>query len=154
MKHASHIHSGKAGKEQEYLEGWQRARAELDNFRKQMRLEVAAQAQRASQANIPKVLALADNFQAIMSHVPPELAGNAWVQGVLHVARQCDQLLAELGVEVFGAVGEQFDPRRHEAVEQIAGEGESKVVAVLQRGYKTGDLVLRPAKVKVSNEQF
>lgn len=149
-RHASHFHRVGDGKEQEYLAGWQRARAELDNFRKRLASEGQEQRQAARHTLIHALLPLADNLQAMISHLPPQLAADPWAAGVVHIARQYDQLLAELGVKVFGAAGELFDPAKHEAVEKVAGEDKEKVAEVLQRGYKIGGKVIRPAKVKVS----
>lgn len=149
-KHASHFHRVGDSKEQEYLAGWQRARAELDNFRRRVKEERVGQQHMALQALIVELLPLADNLRAAAAHVPAELAAHPWVVGIIHIERQYGQLLAQLGVEVIGTVGEEFNPACHEAVAAVAGGGEGKVVEVLQPGYKMGEKVLRPAKVKVS----
>lgn len=149
-KHASHFHRVGETKEQEYLEGWRRARAELDNFRRRVKEEKVGQQQMALQALIVELLPLADNLRAMAAHVPVELVAHPWVEGVLHVERQFSRLLTQLGVEILGVAGEKFNPAWHEAVEKMGGGEEVRVVAVLQPGYKMGEKVLRPAKVKVS----
>lgn len=145
-KHASQVHGLKNSKEQEYLAGWQRAQADLANFRKRMLAEQGEMSQRAKQMVLEPLLAVVDNFRAITMHLPDDLKDNAWAAGVLHVARQMDQLLADFGVTVIDQTGIPFDPRFHEAV---AGEGEH-VQEVVQVGYQLGEKVLKAAKVKVS----
>ncbi len=142
----------KKEKEQEYLAGWQRARAELVNFRKNMAEQSVAERDRLKQDVIEPLMQLADNMQALVVHCPPDLATNGWVQGVLHVARQFDQVLADYGVTLIDQADVPFDPRWHEAVESSGDktEGEEKVMAIVQRGYRIGDRVLRPAKVTIS----
>lgn len=152
MIHATHIHSAPGSREQEYLEGWQRARAELDNFRKRIAAEDEAQRMRMKRELVESFLALADHFQSLAKHIPRELKGHAWADGVLHVARQFEQALREFQVVPIDAADTVFDPTRHEAVEQVKKKGVKKglVVEVLQPGYVIGDTVVRPAKVKVA----
>ncbi len=152
--HASSLHSSakkrekqeSESKEQEYLRGWQQAQADLANFRKRMHEEQAHMSVRAKAGMLEALLPIADNFRAIAAHAPEELKNNPWAQGVLHVARQVEQLLSELGVEIISQTGIPFDPHIHEAV---AGEGEL-VSDVVQAGYRLGEKVLKPAKVRVS----
>lgn len=152
MKSAKHIHGEPHSKEQEYLAGWKRARAELDNFRKRMAKEQTEQGARLKRNLVEPLLEVADNFTAIIEHVPPEQKDNNWTQGVLHVARQLDQVLTEFEVKKIGSVGEAFDPAIHEA----GGEEKSEqhqagvVVKVIRPGYQVGELVIRPARVTVS----
>jgi molecular chaperone GrpE len=153
MTHASSLHNaakkinGQASKEHEYLLGWQRAQADLANFRKRMHEEQAHMGTRAKATMLEALLPIADNFRAIAAHAPEELQGNPWAQGVLHVARQVEQLLTELGVEIISQTGVPFDPHIHEAV---AGEGDT-VNDVVQAGYRLGEKVLKAAKVTVRN---
>lgn len=156
MKHASHIHGKKpaSSKEKEYLEGWQRSRAELDNFRKRIQASQGESRERLKRELITSLLSLADNFSAITNHVPADLKDNSWVQGVLHVGRQLDQLLQEFGLEKIGQVSEPFDPVRHEAIAHVKDEKAppDTVVSVVSPGYKLGQTVIRPAKVSVSSD--
>lgn len=153
MIHARKSHTVVASnKEQEYLAGWQRERAELQNFRKRMQEQAVRGQQAALRAILEPLLDLADNFQAMVRHVPPALEQDAWVAGVLHIARQLDGLLADYNVRVIEAMGQPFDPARHEAIEHEQREGvpSGHVVEVVSRGYQLGDEVLRPAKVKIA----
>lgn len=150
--HANTIHTPSPSREQEYLAGWQRARAELDNFRKRVNQEQSHQQLRLRQEVITPLLGLADTFQAMADHLPDDLTDHAWALGVVHVARQIKQILREYGVVPIAAIGDQFDPRKHEAVSKVKklGTASGCVVEVLQTGYVLEDKVIRPAKVKVA----
>lgn len=152
MIHATSIHGQESPQAQQYLAGWQRARAALDNFRKQAAAAGADERARARAAVIEPLLALSDNFAAMTQHVPADLANNSWTAGVLHIARQLESLLADYGVERITPAGEQFDPTQHEAVAQVpqADHASGLVVEVIQSGYRVGDRIVRPAKVKIA----
>lgn len=139
-------------KEQEYLAGWQRERAELQNFRKRTQAQALHNHQQALKTVLEPLLGVVDNFQAMMKHVPSELAQQAWVAGVLHIARQVEQLLDGYGVQVIEALGQPFDPLRHEAIESVDGAGKpsGQVVEVVTPGYLVGEEVIRPARVKIA----
>lgn len=137
-------------KEQEYLLGWKRARAELLNLQRRVAADREADMSRLKAQAIEPLLPIADNFGALAQHVPEDMKENSWAQGVLHIARQLDGVLRELGVEVISPEGEEFNPLYHEAVEEVEGEKENIVAGVVQIGYRIGETILRPAKVKVS----
>lgn len=151
MIHSTQIHAA-AHNEQEYLAGWQRARAELDNLRKRYQNAQAQQRQQIKREVIESLLALADSFQSLQRHVPDTLAQDSWVTGVKHVARQFEQLLVQQGVQTINPAGDPFDPAQHEAVDQISPNDEPSgiITKVIQPGYKIDNLVIRPAKVRVS----
>jgi len=136
----------------EYLDGWQRARAELDNFRKRTQEEQSLRHVQAAQQAIEPLLELSYNFQAMIEHVPVELADHSWVQGVIHVARQLEDIIASYNVSPIEALNQPFDPQLHEAVEKVKHTKESsgQVVEVVRAGYVMGDRVIRPAQVKVA----
>ena len=135
-----------------YLEQWQRAKAELANYTKQVNTERAQVHARLTQSLLTPLLPLADNFQAMIEHAPAELADNSWVTGVTHIGKQLESILVELGAVRMDPSEEAFDPMRHEAVEEVAIEGieSGTIVEVLQPGYLVGEQVFRPAKVKVA----
>lgn len=153
MTHASIIHGARFSVAQEYLAGWQRARAELDNFRKRVQARQHEQVTHHVQRVLEPVLSLNDNFRAMIDHVPAELADHAWAQGVLHIARQLNDILTQFGVTVVGDVGDTFDPRLHEALEDVANTAQPSgtIVEVVQVGYQLNDKIIRPAKVKIAS---
>jgi molecular chaperone GrpE len=136
-------------KEQEYLEGWKRARADLENIQKRMGEQLMQNRMSSKRGAVESLLPLADNFRSLIDHAPK--GDDPWVQGVLHVARQIDQVLEEMGVEIIHKKNILFDPKIHEAVEEIEGEENKKgeVAEIVQAGYKMGETTIRPAKVKV-----
>lgn len=140
-------------KSNEYLEGWQRTRAEFANYKKRVEKEMRESHQRGAHDAIAKVLPILDDFERALSNLPEDLKENSWVSGVSMVQRKFEKLLQEYNVEVLDPVGEVFDPNRHEAIGMEASDQyESGYVTVtLQKGYTSGDRVLRPALVKVSS---
>ncbi|PIT97871.1 MAG: nucleotide exchange factor GrpE [Candidatus Andersenbacteria bacterium CG10_big_fil_rev_8_21_14_0_10_54_11] len=146
---ASHIHG--TVKAAEYLAGWQRAQAELENIRRRQATEQTAQRARLTQEVAEPLLEIADNFRAAVAHIPPDIVDNAWTEGVLHIARQVENALTALGVTVIEGQGGAFDPKLHEAVHQEPARGKPGVIIeVVQPGYRVGDRIIRPARVKVS----
>lgn len=150
MLHSSEIHG--VSKAREYLSGWQRARADLDNFRRRVHQEQQQQNEQVKRRLIYDLMPLVDNFRAVAIHLPAELKDNVWAQGVLHVTRQLEQLLQQYDVVPINEAGQPFNPVLHEAVATVEDEtaGSGLVVEVMQAGYRIGDQVIRPAKVKVA----
>jgi len=136
----------------EYLDKWKRAKADLANYTKQVQAERTAVYSRLTSQLLTSLLPLADNFQAMLAHTPPELVDNSWVTGVIHIGKQVDDILTEYGAVQMEVGQEEFNPKRHEAIEEVEVEGVTSgtVVEVLQPGYLVADQVLRPAKVKVA----
>lgn len=153
MIHSTQAHGVGSTKAAQYLEGWQRERAEFDNFRKRMESEGEQRDLRARSRAAASLLTLADNFQAIVKHVPRELENHGWAQGVLHVARQVEALLQEHGIAPIAQTGVPFNPGLHEVIAQVKDEKieSGTVLEIVQPGYKLGDNVLKPARVKISS---
>lgn len=148
---SSQVHGIPSQKEQEYLDGWQRARAELQNIRSRMANEGTHQLERVKADVLESLLPVADNFQALADHVPQDIQENAWSQGVMHIARDFQRVLGEFGLTPIAGIDMAFNPEIHEAIEQVDSEKEKDmVVAVVQTGWKLGEKVIRPAKVKIS----
>ena len=100
------------------------------------------------------LLPIVDNLERALKHVPKDLEGNDYVKGVQGVVKQFEKTFEEIGVERIKTVGEEFDPKLHEAVVMEEGEGDHEVVSEeLQAGYRLGDEVIRHAIVKVRTEQ-
>ena len=137
---------------QEYLEGWQRARAEFANYKKRVDRDLKDSHQNATGDVIKSLLPVIDDFDRAMANVPQELQENAWVSGIEMIQRKLNKILEDFGVDVLDPVGEEFDPTMHEAVGQdTSSDLESGyVTATMQKGYKMGDRVLRPALVRVA----
>jgi molecular chaperone GrpE len=140
-------------KEAEYLDGWQRARAELANARKRFQRE-QGQAYTTAKATIfACLLPVVDDFERALETLPDGLADLTWTEGIRLIEHKLETLLDQEGVEPIEATGEPFDPFLHEAVthEPSSTVPEGHVIGVMQKGYKLGDRVLRPSVVRVSS---
>ncbi|OGC88519.1 nucleotide exchange factor GrpE [Candidatus Adlerbacteria bacterium RIFOXYC1_FULL_48_26] len=122
---------------QEYLDGWQRARADFVNFKKEEALLLADKEDRIKAEFVEALLPSLDSFEMALKHNPSdELA---------LVEKQLISSLQKMGVERFGAEGEAYDHYKHEALAQ-QGDGET-VRSVERSGYKVGERIIRPAQV-------
>ena len=132
---------------QEYMDGWQRAKADYVNLLR--RNEEAAKAAESS-GKIKAVETLLPAFDALeRSKEHGEIP-----DGFLAIAKQLESAFASLGLTALGEVGEKFDPIFHEALGQDPtddNEADDTVTAVLEKGWKVGDAVIRPAKVRVAH---
>ncbi len=140
-------------KEAEYLDGWQRARAELANARKRFQRE-QVQAYTNAQADVLRhILPIVDDFERAFDTLPGNLSGLTWIEGILLIRRKLDMLLEQSGVTPIHAVGEEFDPFAHQAVTHEPSDTvpPGHVIAELQKGYMISERVLRPSMVRVSS---
>ena len=130
------------------LANWQRAQADLSNYKKRVDQEKQDLAKFANAALIGSMLNLVDDFQRARSTIPDSILGMTWVEGLFLIERKLGATLEAAGLSEIKALGEDFDPNLHEAV--MHGDGpEGKIVEEFQRGYKLHDRVIRPAMVKV-----
>lgn len=136
------------------LDRYQRAVADLQNYRRRKDQEVLRTADRTRRAVLRQFLPVIDDFERAIHAVDEDARGAEWVEGFRLIGRKFLTVLEAEGVRVMDAVGEPFDPNLHEAVEveQDAGTPDT-VVDEYQRGYYIGDEVLRPAMVKVGARQ-
>jgi len=134
-------------------DGWQRARAEFANYKKRTEREKTEMFQRASLDTLKALLPVIDDFDRAFDNIPEEISENPWIGGVSMIQRKFENLLEKYEIEPIDPVGEAFDPNFHEAVgTDDSDEVESGHVTVtLQKGYRTGNQVLRPALVRVAS---
>lgn len=125
----------------------QRVQADFINFRRRIDGERGELLIAARASVVEQLLPLFDNLDRAIAHIPPELAENAWAEGVAQVGRQVADTLGDLGVIVYGRVGDEFDPNLHEAIDHD-GAGHH-ISEVMRQGYRLGERVMRPAMVKV-----
>ncbi len=136
----------------EYLDGWQRARAELLNARKRFQREQEQAYDQARGDVLVHLLPIVDDFERAFETLPHNLSGLTWIQGIWLIHRKLQLLLEQQGVTPIEAVGQKFDPLIHEAVTHEPSEvPEGTIISELQKGYKLGERVLRPAMVRVSS---
>jgi molecular chaperone GrpE len=136
----------------EYLDGWQRARAEFANYKKRVERESEEVRQRIASEIILRYLNIMDDLERAIDNAPDEQDMLEWVSGIELIYQKFGALLEAEGVEPIETEGERFDPNLHEAIsyeESEEYEGGS-IIAVTQSGYKLGDRIIRPAMVRVA----
>ena len=130
---------------EEYLAGWQRAKADFINARKDEEKDRETFLKFAELGVLNDFLAIADSLALAL-----KLQGN---NGLREIYSQLLEILRQHGVTPLEAQGKKFNPLEHEAIERVEVSDEDKdemVVEEMSRGWKIGEKVLRPAKVKVS----
>ena len=127
-----------------------RLAAEFDNYRKRTQKEKEASYGNGKADAVAKLLPVYDNLERALNQ-PTEDA--AYKKGVEMTMTQLVSIFTGLGVEIFGEVGEAFNPELHNAVMHTESEelGENTICAVFQKGFKIGDKVVRFAMVQVAN---
>jgi molecular chaperone GrpE len=137
----------------EYLDGWQRARAELSNFKRRSDAERATLTSTANARLLTRLLPVLDDFERAFETLPADLRNLTWIQGIGHIYRKLQMVVESEGATPIDAVGKPFDPKVHDAILQKESHeyAEGTVCAELQRGYMLGDRVLRPTLVEVSS---
>jgi molecular chaperone GrpE len=139
-------------KEAEYLEGWQRARAELANARKRFQREQEQVYSNAKADVMVQLLPIADDFARAFETLPANLSQVTWIEGLMLIQRKLQWLLERSGVVPIEVIGQEFTPTLHEAIshEPSTTVPAGQIIAELQKGYQMGDRVLRPSLVRVS----
>jgi molecular chaperone GrpE len=135
---------------QEYLDGWQRMRADVANQKKEDVQRHAQLHERAVEEVLEDMLPALDAFDMAMQGAPWQAVDANWRSGVEYIRGQLVSALEKHGITVFGVEGEPFDTTRHEAVSGGDAEGAHTVLKVLRTGYRCGDRIIRPAQVTVS----
>jgi molecular chaperone GrpE len=135
-----------------YLAGWQRARADFLNYKKEEIERIGEILKYANAELILNILPILDNFEKAEKEIPEDLKNDKNIKGFLQIKIQFQNFLKNQGIEGIKAVGEKFDPNFHEAVEQVPIEKEEsgKIIEEIQKGYKLNGKVIRPAKVRVT----
>lgn len=139
-------------KADEYLDGWQRSRAEFANFKKRTEREQEQVYQTAAGAIIKRYLGVLDDLERALKNRPQEGEGAAWAEGIELIYRKLLAILESEGVKPMQPEGQMFDPNLHEAIlsEDSDHHESGQIIEVLQPGYLLGEKVLRPAMVRVA----
>ena len=130
---------------QEYLEGWQRSRADFANYKRE---EVGLYADREARSKadfVESLLPMLDSFEMALKHSPDN-------KELALVHKQLTQSLQHIGVTQFGRTGELFSPHLHEALQEIPiGDSaqDHTIESIHRAGYSIGDKIIRPAQVAV-----
>jgi molecular chaperone GrpE len=130
-----------------------RRQADFENYRKRIEREREEIYQRAQVEILRELLPVFDNFdRALLSLEHSEADAETLRHGIELIHRQLNAALSKMGLEPLESIGKPFDPHLHEAVaiEPSEQHGENIIIEEFQRGYKLGNLLIRPAKVKVA----
>ena len=135
-------------KAQTFKANWQRAAADMQNLKRRTEQERFEVGRLANASLVINLLPLMDDLERALHEVDVKLAGLTWIDGIRLIYRKFEAVLQNAGVSEIEADGQQFDPNVHEAISEAEGE-EGRIVSVVQKGYKLGDRVIRPAMVVV-----
>ncbi len=136
------------------LDGWQRLKADMANSQKTQADKLKQERERGAQEVLKSLLPALDSFDSAMQGDAWESIDNAWRQGMEFVYTQLISALQEHNIESFGVEGDEFDSTIHEASEHKSVEQKSqnnKILKILQKGYKSENGVIRPARVIVGD---
>jgi molecular chaperone GrpE len=134
-------------------QGWQRTLAEFQNYKRRTEREQVLQRQRSKADYITQLLPIIDDFDRAMGNLPAEYQDQAWLGGIKLIQDKLIKMLVDNDVTAIEPTGKLFDPTLHQAVVREESETvpSGHVIETLQKGYITGDVLIRPALVKVAN---
>ena len=133
---------------QEYLDGWQRCKADTVNLRKDTEKDKERASHAATERLVEALLPALDSFDMAMNAPSWRDVDAAWRTGVEGIRNQLATALESVGVLPFGKEGDTYDAALHDIVQEIEAEGESGTVArVVRRGWKYQERILRPAHI-------
>ncbi len=140
----------------QYLDGWQRSRADFINYIKDEGRRIEEFLKYANESMAIKILPLLDSFEGASGSLPQDLIGNQYIQGFLRIKEQLRELLEAEGIEeISTSPGDKFDPNIHEAVGIIEESiyNQDCIAEIKQKGYKLKDKLIRPAKVIIARNK-
>ncbi len=141
---------------EEYLDGWQRSRAELANYRRRVEAHRAEMVVTANADLLTKLLPVLDDLQLALDNSPQDQPRcqdwDEWRAGVALVAHKVAGVLEAVGVVLIDTEGQAFDPHLHEAVsfEEHPDTKSGQIIGHVRPGYMLGDRVLRASMVRVA----
>jgi len=141
-----------AARAAEFSDGWQRERADFQNYRRRVERDHQLQAQEISGRIIKRFLEVQDDLERALKNIPAGGDAATWAEGIELVNRKLASLFEAENVKKIEAENQLFDPNFHEAVshEESSDHESGQIIEVIQQGYMLGDRVLRPARVRVA----
>jgi molecular chaperone GrpE len=135
----------------EYLNDLKRAKADLVNYKSKEIQRMKEVVEREKKEVLLKVIDIFDNFERATIEIEKQEEKNELMIGFLKVKEQMEKMLKEEGVVVIKAVGEEFNPHYHEAVDVVEDEEQESgtVLEEVQKGYLLNDKIIRSSKVRV-----
>jgi molecular chaperone GrpE len=156
-------------KAEENLNGWKRALADFENYKKRTEVEKKEVVEFAKEVTVAKLLPTLDTLEQALKHMPVVsgqwLVGSEdakgfekqyanWQTGINGLVMQLDKVLEEMGVKKIESVGKKFDPHFHEAVRELETEAEDgTVIEEFQSGFELNGKVIRPSQVVISKKK-
>jgi molecular chaperone GrpE len=133
---------------QNALDSWKRCQADFENYKKSQAAHQEEFRKYAKMDVTLQILPVLDNFEASLAHVPEKSQENKWVEGIVYIKKQLEDVLKNNDVEEISVkIGDKFNPEIHEAV---GGEGKKqKVAKVIQKGYRINSRIIRAVRVEV-----
>jgi molecular chaperone GrpE len=141
------------GQAAEYLDGWQRSRAEFANYKKRIEREQEESRARVVADVMQDFVAILDDLERALQDRPVEGEAASWASGIDMIYRKLTSVLDAEGVRpIIPAEAEVFDPNVHEAVSHEASPDHTagQIIGVIHQGYRIGERVIRPALVRVA----
>lgn len=135
----------------EYLDQLQRSRAEFANYRRRIEQERQILRDIVQRDALAQFLPVLDDFDRGLAAIPEEERADSWVTGITMIQSKLQGILERAGISEVDALNQQFDPALHEAVATEPGSKGQTVVEVYQKGYRLGELLVRPAMVKTGD---
>ncbi|MFH1582149.1 MAG: nucleotide exchange factor GrpE [bacterium] len=135
----------------EYLAGWQRAKADFINHKKEEMERMERIMRYAEEEMVLKIIPILDNFELTEKNLSEEDKKDDKIKGILQIKNQIQNLLKTSFVEEINTKGAKFDPNFHEAIEMVESKEKSgTILEELQKGYLMDGKLIRPSKVKVA----
>jgi len=166
---------------EDYLSGWQRAQADLVNYKKDESRRMEGLVKFANEVILVELISFMDEYDIALGHLPKKVRNEnkEWASGLDSIVKKFSQFLEKMGIKKIKTVGEVFDPLKHESVGQVEYQGSQKskdqgqkpegkvdvvveevqassgqadkVVEEVQAGYEMHGKVIRPAKIKIAS---
>lgn len=137
---------------QEYLTGWQKAKAEFINARKRDEEDKKDFVRFANENLLAELFPVLDSFNMAMGNKETwEKVDKNWRMGVEYIANQLKKILEEHGLKEIDPIGQKFDPLRDEAIED--GKESDIITTVISKGYSLNGKVVKAPKVKVGEKK-
>ena len=137
----------------EYLRGWQRARADYENLQRETATKISNNIKYANEELLINLLPMVDHFKYAFKGIPEAEKESNWLKGIEYIQSNFIKILEENGVEMMKTVGETFDSEIHEAIEEIEPTDDTQKSGIIAEEVASGFLlngkVIQHAKVKV-----
>lgn len=128
---------------------WKRTAADFENYKKRKEAESKELFEFAKEMAVIRLTPSLQSLEQVLAYAPDDEKYKDWLAGLKATIQQLEKTMEELGVVKIKTVGEQFDPTKHEAVEEVEGQESGKIIKELQPGFTLNNKVIIPAKVTV-----